>query len=308
VKPERQRELELGFDADLFSDRLAVEFTWYDQHTDDLLLFRTTAPSTGFLSQLGNFGELDNTGVEVLLKGVPINKSNLQWVSTVTFAANKNEINGIEGGTLIIPESFGQVAAINGEPLGVFFSDAFERDANGEIVIDQNGLPVEAPNDQIIGDPNPDWTGSFINEVNVGKSWSFRAQIDVTQGNDVFNFTERLGSLGAFGTMETFERELEGDLPAGYNARVFGIFENWIEDGSYIKMRELSASYTLFPDLIGLRSLRLSVIGRNLFSIDSYNGYDPETNVAGQRTAVRGFDFVQVPIPRSFIFGVTANF
>lgn len=308
VKPERQRELELGFDASLFDERLAVEFTWYDQHTDDLLLFRTTAPSTGFLSQLGNFGELDNKGIELLLKGVPVNNERVQWISTLTFSANENEISGIEGGTLIIPESFGQVAAINGEPLGVFFSDAFERDANGDIVFDGNDLPVEAPDDQIIGDPNPDWNGSFINEVNLGQSWNFRAQFDVSYGNDVFNFTERLGSLGAFGTMETYERELEGDLPAGYNARVFGIFENWIEDGSYIKLRELSASYTLSPDFIGLQSVRFSVVGRNLFSIDSYNGYDPETNVAGQRTAVRGFDFVQVPIPRSFIFGVTANF
>jgi hypothetical protein len=57
-----------------------------------------------------------------------------------------------------------------------------------------------------------------------------------------------------------------------------------------------------------MKSLKLSLTGRNLFSIDSYTGYDPETNVAGQRTAVRGFDFVQVPIPRSFVFGVTAKF
>lgn len=308
VKPERQTELELGLDASFLNDRLALEFTWYNQKTEDLLLFRTTAPSTGYLSQLGNFGSLDNKGVEVLLKAVPVNNSKLQWTSSVTFSANQNKIKGIEGGIIIIPESFGQVAAINGEPLGVFYSDAFERDANGNIVYDSNGLPVEAAGDFIIGDPNPDWTGSFINELSVGKSWSFRAQFDVTYGNDVFNFTERLGSLGAFGTMKTYERELEGDLPPGYNARVFGIFENWIEDGSFVKLRELSASYTLFPEAFGLRSLKLSVVGRNLFSIDSYNGYDPETNVAGQRTAVRGFDFVQVPIPRSVIFGVTANF
>jgi TonB-linked SusC/RagA family outer membrane protein len=308
VKPERQTELELGFDASFLSDRVALEFTWYDQQTEDLLLFRTTAPSTGYLSQLGNFGSLDNTGIEILLKAVPINNSNMQWTSTVTFAANENEINGIEGGIITIPESFGQVAAINGEPLGVFYSDAFERDSNGDIVIDGNGLPVEAAGDQIIGDPNPDWTGSFINEVRIGDNWNFRAQFDVSYGGDVFNFTERLGSLGAFGTMQTYERELEGDLPSGYNARVFGIFENWIEDGSYLKLRELSAAYTLFPEAFGLRSVKLSVVGRNLFSIDDYNGYDPETNVAGQRTAVRGFDFVQVPIPRSIVFGVTANF
>jgi len=308
VKPERQTELELGVDANFLSDRLTVEFTWYKQNTEDLLLFRTTAPSTGFSTKLGNFGELDNTGIELLVKGVPINKQDLQWTSSLTFSANENEIQGVEGGTLIIPESFGQVAAINGEPLGVFYSDAFERDNDGNIVTDGNGLPVEAEGDQIIGDPNPDWVASWINDINIGSNWNVHTQLDASYGNDVFNFTRRLGALGAFGTMEIYERELEGDLPAGYNSRVFGIFEKWVEDGSYLKLRELSVSYTSKLNAFGMKSLKLSLTGRNLFSIDSYTGYDPETNVAGQRTAVRGFDFVQVPIPRSFVFGVTAKF
>jgi len=308
VKPERQREVELGVDANLFSDRLAIEFTWYDQRIDDLLLFRTAAPSSGFQTQLGNFGRLDNRGVELLIQGVPWNTGNVQWTTTLTYASNDNKVSGIEGGTLIIPDSFGQVAAINGEPLGVFFSDFFERDAQGNIVTDENGLPVEAEGDKIIGNPNPDWTGSIINEVNVGRNWNFRMQWDISIGNDVFNFTRRLGAFFPFGTHQDLEDELEGRLPDGFNARVFGIFEHWIEDGSYGKLRELSASYTLFPDEFGIRSLRLSLTGRNLLSIDSYSGYDPETNVAGQRTAVRGFDFVQVPIPRSIEFGVTANF
>ncbi|MEL7832660.1 SusC/RagA family TonB-linked outer membrane protein [Fodinibius sp. Rm-B-1B1-1] len=308
VKPERQTELELGVDANFLSDRLTVEFTWYKQKTEDLLLFRTAAPSTGFSTKLGNFGELDNTGIELLVKGVPINKQNLQWTSSLTFSANENEIQGVEGGTLIIPESFGQVAAINGEPLGVFYSDAFKRDSEGNIETDSNGLPLEAEGDQIIGDPNPDWVASWINDINIGGNWNVHTQFDASYGNDVFNFTRRLGALGAFGTMEIYERELEGDLPAGYNSRVFGIFEKWVEDGSYLKLRELSVSYTSKLNAFGMKSLKLSLAGRNLFSIDSYTGYDPETNVAGQRTAVRGFDFVQVPIPRSFIFGVTAKF
>ncbi len=308
VKPERQRELELGIDANFFSDRLTVEFTWYKQRTEDLLLFRTTAPSTGYGSKLGNFGELDNEGIEFLVKGAPINKQDFKWTSSVTFSANNNEVRGVDGGTLILPESFGQVAAINGEPLGVFYSDAFERDSNGNIVKDSQGLPVEAEGDHIIGNPQPDWIASWINDINIGSSWNIHTQFDASYGNDVFNFTRRLGALGAFGTMEIYERELEGDLPSGYNSRVFGIFEKWVEDGSYLKLRELSVSYTRDMQVLGMKSLKLSVTGRNLFSIDSYTGYDPETNVAGQRTAVRGFDFVQVPIPRSFVFGVTAKF
>lgn len=307
VKPERQKEIEFGADVNFFNDRAAVEFTWFNQQVDDLLLFRSAAPSSGFLSRLGNFGELENKGVELLVKAVPVNNNRVRWTTTGTFSTYKNKVRGIEGGRITIPESFGQVAAINGEPLGVFFSSAFERDANGDIALDDNGLPLRAAENQIIGDPNPDWIGSLINEVKVG-NWDFRAQLDASYGNDVFNFTRRLGAFFPFGTHNDLQKELEGELPEGYNARVFGIFEHWIEDGSYLKLREISASYTLFPEFIGLESLRLSIIGRNLFSFDSYSGYDPETNVGGQRTAVRGFDFVQVPIPRSYQFSITANF
>ena len=309
VEPERQREIEFGGDISFYGDRLTLEVTRYKQRTKDLLLFRTVAPTTGFQTQLGNFGQLDNNGLEFFASGIPIDKEDKQLVTTITFANNDNEISGIEGGTLLIPDSFGQVAAINGEPLGVFFSDAFERDANGNIVTDNQGLPVEAEGDKIIGDPNPDWVGSFINELTIGENFNFRMQWDFSIGNDVFNFTRRLGALPVFGTHQDVEDELEGRLPEGFNSRVFGIFEQWIEDGSFGKLRELSVSYSLYPKkLQSFRSLRFTVTGRNLISIDSFSGFDPETNVAGQRTAVRGFDFVQVPIPRSVEFGVTANF
>ncbi|NIR47554.1 SusC/RagA family TonB-linked outer membrane protein [candidate division KSB1 bacterium] len=306
VKPERQREIEVGADFSLFSNRLGFEVTYYDQHTTDLLLFRSVSFSTGFSSRLQNVGEMDNKGLELLIRAIPLDRPNFRWTSAFTFATNNNEVNGIEEGRLILPASFGLVAAINGEPLGVFFGDAFERDANGNIVLDENGLPVETPEREIVGDPNPDFTASFINSVDIGRRWSFRVQFDAVIGNDVFNFTRRLAALSVFGTLKDFERELEGDLPSGYNARLFGILgEPWIEDGSFVKLRELSATYNWYPRFLGLNSIRLSLIGRNLLSIDDYSGYDPEINVAGQRTGVRGFDFVEVPIPRSISFEVS---
>jgi hypothetical protein len=308
IKPERQREIEIGADFSFLSNRLGFEFTYYDQHVSDLLLFRSLAPSTGHSTALQNVGTLDNKGIELLVRAIPIASSNLRWESTFTFARNRNKVDGIEGERLIIPNSFSQVSAINGEPLGVFFSTAFERDANGNIVLDDNGLPVRAADLKIIGDPNPDFTASFINEVSIGRSWSFRAQVDAIVGFDVFNFTRRLAALFVFGTLDDYEKELNGELPPGFNARVFRIFEHWVEDGSFVKLRELSASYLWNPNLLGLSSIQFSLIGRNLLSIDSYSGYDPETNVAGQRTAVRGFDFVEVPIPRSFSFSVTFNY
>ena len=307
IKPERQREIEVGADFSLLSNRLGMELTYYDQHIDDLLLFRTLSPSTGHSRALQNVGTMDNTGLELLVRAIPLARPNLRWESTFTYSTNKNKVNGIEGGRLIIPNSFSQVSATNGEPLGVFFSTAFERDAQGNIARDENNLPIQAADHKIIGDPNPDFTASLINQISVGQNWSFRAQWDAIIGGDVFNFTRRLAALSAFGVLTDYERELNGELPAGYNSRVFRIFEHWIEDGSFVKLRELSASYRWQPQLSGLSSIQLSLIARNLFSIDNYSGYDPETNIAGQRTAVRGFDFVEVPIPRSIAFRISLN-
>lgn len=309
IKPERQTELELGVDANFLNDRIGLEFTWYNQQTEDLLLTRSIAPSSGFLSRIGNFGTLDNKGIEISLRTVPINTQNLQWTSSLTFAKNENKVNGIENDFLILGSSFGQSAAKNGEALGVFYSSFFERDENGDIVTDENNLPVRGDGNKVIGDPNPDFSGSFINDVNISGKWNLRMQWDFVYGNDVFNFTRRLAALSAFGTLQDpYGLELQGDLPEGYSGRVFGIYENWIEDGSYLKLRELAVAYTIRPEFIGLRSVQFSLVGRNLLSIDSYSGYDPEINTAGQRTAVRGFDFVEVPIPRSIQFGITANF
>jgi TonB-dependent starch-binding outer membrane protein SusC len=307
IRPERQREIELGVDMSLLANRAAIEFTYYNQHTTDLLLNRSLAPTSGFSSQLVNVGTLDNVGFELLLRVVPVQTRNVQWTSIFIYSQNRNEVDGLEEERLILG-GFGFVAAINNEPIGVFFTTAYERDAQGNIVHDDNGLPVRAAESKIVGDPNPDFTASWTNEVQIGRNWNFRAQFDAVYGFDVLNFTRRLGSLPAFGTTKDYERELRGEHPAGYNARVFGIFEHWVEDGSFIKLRELAVSYTLFPRFWGMRSVTLSLIGRNLISIDDYSGYDPETNAEAQMTNVRGFDFVEPPIPRTFAFGVTMNF
>lgn len=261
--------------------------------------------------------------------------------------------DGTPDETLILGNSFGLVAVIDDQPQGVFYGSGFARDDAGNIVglavdpatnqirldgdglptfttgeLDDEGLlrdangnlivPVRDGASRIIGDPNPDFTASWINEVELGSRVSARVQFDGSFGGDVFNFTRRLAALRNFGTLSDYQAEIEGDVPIGYyqnsgvpgpdprNYGTFSIFENWIEDGSFVKLRELSLSYLVpaqYVRSVGAQSLRVTVYGRNLVSFDSYSGYDPETNVAGQSTGVRGYDFVEVPIPRTF--GVT---
>ena len=202
------------------------------------------------------------------------------------------------------------------------------------ILRDADGNPlyaVKGDGPAIIGDPNPDWSASWINEVRVGDRLSLSAQLDAQIGGDIFNFTRRLGSLFLFGTTADYGFELDGTAPLDYYQNstyidvndpndprddvatsygTFSLFENWIEDASFVKLRELSVTYVLPSQLVapvGLGTLRATLFGRNLVSFDSYSGADPETNVAGQRTGVRAYDFNEVPIPRTFGLTLSAT-
>ncbi|MFD1142997.1 SusC/RagA family TonB-linked outer membrane protein [Larkinella insperata] len=332
VKPERQTELEIGTDFSLAKNRIGVEFTYYNKQVKDLILNRTLSPSTGYNNRFVNIGTMTNRGFEVLVRAIPLETKKVRWNITATYTHNKNVTDGVEGnGVLPFAGGFGQVAAVNGYALGAFYATFFARNPDGSLLLTPGGLPqrergIQGPNgtytvqrgadgqpsgtilSKVIGNPNPASIYSLINEVAVGSRWSFRMQWDAMQNFDVFNFTRRVGDRDLYGGLAGYEPELRGEVPKGTSAALFSIFENWIEDGSFIKLRELSAAYTVAPKFWGFRNVRFSVAGRNLLSIDNYSGYDPETNAAGQSNAVRGFDFVEVPIPRTLTVGINATF
>jgi len=322
IKPERQTETEVGTDMSFLGGRLGLEFSYYHKDVKDLLLFVGLTPSSGFLNQYANIGTMTNKGIELMITGAPVQKENFKWTSTLIYSRNRNEVNNIPGGLLTFAGGFGQVAAVNGYPIGTFYSTYFARNPDGSLLLTPAGLPqpervgrnaetgqpTGATRSKVIGDPNPDWTGSWMNELSVGKGLSFRMLFDAAYGFDVFNFTRRVGERDLYGGLAGYEPELRGEVPKGTSAALFSIFENYIEDGSYIKLRELSVAYDFKPAFLGGNNVRLSLAGRNLFSIDDYSGYDPEVNAAGQSTAVRGFDFVEVPIPRMYSVGINVSF
>jgi TonB-linked SusC/RagA family outer membrane protein len=321
VKPERQIEKEIGLDASLLNDRLGFEFSYYNKSVKDLLLLVNLRPTTGYLSQYQNIGDMTNKGLELLVRGIPIQHENFKWNTSIIFNKNKNKVYNIPGGLLTFPGGFGQVAAVEGYPLGAFYATAFARNPDGSLLLTPAGLPQRETTgrnaagqpagaivNRVIGDPNPQWTGSFINEFTVGKNLSFRMQWDASYGGQVFNFTKRVGDRDLYGGLAGYIPELKGEVPKGTSAALFSIMENWIEDGSYLKLREVSAAYTLHLKFLNNRPLRVTLAGRNLLSIDKYSGWDPETNAAGQSGAVRGFDFVEVPIPRTIALGLNYSF
>jgi outer membrane receptor protein involved in Fe transport len=328
VKPERQKELEIGTDMALFNNRLALTFNWYKKRVEDMLINRVIAPTNGFSSLLDNFGSLENKGYEVLLKGSPVNNKNFRWDVTVIYNHNRNKV--LEVGpslTLFSTNAGAPISLLEGYPVGIFYGTFFAVDANGNQVKntsgipqiekgvqnsalvytpqrDANGLPTGTTLRKVIGNPNPDWTGSLTNELSY-KNLSLTVQFDAVQGVDVFNadFRTRQG----VGNGKVAEQEHLGQIPRGWILGVYQI-EQWrVDDGSFVKLREVSLSYNL-GKLKFFRDLTLNLSGRNLISWDDYKGYDPEVNSAGQSTLLRGIDFGSVPIPASFRFGISAKF
>ncbi len=328
VKPERQKELEIGADMSFFKNRVGLQFNWYNKQVEDLLINRQIAPTNGFSSLLDNFGTLENKGFEIVLNFSPISKADLHWDVTAIYNHNRNKV--LEVGpalTLLSTNAGAPIALLEGYPVGIFYGTFFGRDASGNMIKstaglgqmekgvqnspttyttqrDAAGLPTGTTLRKVIGDPNPDYTASLVNELTY-KKLSVRVQLDAVQGVDVFNadFRTRQG----VGNGTEAEKEHLGIYARGYINSIYGIEEWRVDDGSFVKLREVSLSYSLgtskyFKDMI------ISLSGRNLVSWDNYKGYDPEVNSAGQSTLLRGIDFGSVPIPRTYKLSLGLRF
>jgi len=327
LRPERQTELEFGVDMSLFKNRLGIELTYYTQDIEDLLLARTLSPSTGAGSRIENIGTMKNKGFEVLVTTTPIQTSDFTWSVIGTFSTNKNEVNNIEGEQFGIG-NFGFSVAKNGQPLGVFYQGYYARNDDGSLLltpaglpqrekgsVDANGNPVPERDatgqpsgknlSKVIGDPNPDFIASLINEVSY-KNFSFRMQFDAVQGADILSWDTRM--FYRFGGGPASASELRGESVRGTGAANFGIAESYIEDGSYIKLRELSTSYSLKKPLKGIDKVKFTLTGRNLLSFDNFSSYDPEVNMDAQSNGSRGGVMGLTPIPRVIKLGITATF
>lgn len=332
VKPERQKELEFGIDLGFFDNRLTASANIYKKTVDDLLINRFIAPTTGFSSLLDNFGSLENKGFELIITGVPVQRKDFTWTVTGIFNRNRNKALKIgQALTLLSTNSGTPVAIIEGQPIGVFYGAFFATDGSGNLIKNGAGYPqgergvqtgaltYEVQRDpvtglpittspllrKIIGDPNPDYTASLVNELTF-KKFGLRLQFDAVQGVDVFNADWR--TRQGVGNGKEAEKEQTGVYPRGYINSFYATIEEWrIDDGSFVKLREVSLSYD-FGNFKKVRDIKLTVSGRNLISWDNYKGYDPEVNAGGQSTLLRGIDFGAVPIPRTFSIGLSAKF
>jgi TonB-linked SusC/RagA family outer membrane protein len=340
VKPERMAELEGGADLAFLSDRITLGVTAYYQKITDLVVRRNLAPSSGGASIVNNVGTMENRGLEVSLGVVPVKTTDFTWDVSFIFSRNRNKV-------LSLPGSNGSVQAISidnaagapvylleGQPAGVFYGSGYARNPDGSLLLTPQGFaqderavgqavgavnftPARSSDGQplyggtstianvLIGNPNPKWTGS-VNTNFTYKKLGLHVLLDAVQGVSVFNADKR--TRQGVGLGDLAEQELRGTLPRGYIFAIYNTQEFRIDDGSYVKLREVALSYGLPTFTKFISSLSLSLVGRNLYSWDKYNGFDPETSAGGASDLLRAIDFGNVPIPRTYQVKLAATF
>ena len=347
ILPQRTREVEFGLDLGLLNNRVGVEATYYTKQTTDAIFLLPLAPSTGYAAQARNAATLTNRGIELGLNLQPLNRQALRWDVQTQYGRNRNRVASLPGVEFV--DAGGGIgllrnAAIEGHPLGVFYSRDFIRFGQGttvagvnidatypdakrrDLYIAADGYPVIDPQLRIIGDPSPDWTGSVRNTFTLFHNLRIEGLIDIRNGGAVFNGTRgALYSTGTHrdtedrGTITVFEGSGPGKGKAVLRDQAWytgkgGIFNGaasqWVEDGGYVKLREVSVAYTLRGRAVkrmGLSSIEVRLSGRNLKTWTDYTGIDPETNLQGPTTG-RGLDFFNNPNTRSFVVTVRMNY
>ncbi|MBO0937376.1 SusC/RagA family TonB-linked outer membrane protein [Fibrella sp. HMF5335] len=336
VQPERMAELEGGVDLGFLNGKVNLGFTAYKQQISNLIVNRTLAPSAGGTSIVNNVGAMQNTGFEVVLDVNPVKTADFNWDFTVIYNQNRNKVTDLGGLTVLDVGAEGTSGApvrlLLNQPVGVFFGTGYARNPDGTLLLSPSGFPMSeratAANtgtieftpargadgkvdvtkplaNIIIGNPNPKWTGSFSTNLSY-KKLNLHVLLDAVQGLDVFNADKR--TRQGVGLGDYAERELRGELPRGYIFGIYNTQEFRVDNGSYTKLREVSLSYTLPQITPAIKRLSVGLIGRNLYSWDSYTGFDPETNAGGNNDLIRGVDFGNVPIPRTYQVKLTATF
>jgi len=313
LKWETTKQLDIGFDLSLANERISFVFDYYNNQTTDLLLARPLPISSGFSSIMSNIGKLENKGLELSITTINID-TDINWTTTFNIAGNRNKVlelynnQPIEGGR-------GNNRIEEGQPLGIFYGYSLlgVDPSTGLLVYDDinDDGKISDEDRTVIGNPNPDFIGGLNNSISFnGLEFSFFLQY--VYGNDVFNGTRiYIESLQGDDnqTIATLDKwEQVGDETYMPKVGDTKISSRFIEDGSFLRIKNINLSYTLpktISNKMKLNSLNIFASIQNAYTFTNYSGMDPEVNYAGDSDFVMGTDFFTYPQARSFNFGIS---
>jgi len=322
LKPERGTEFEAGIDASFINNRVGLELTYFRKTTKDLIIARPIPPSLGFNGNpLANLGGVLNSGLELGLNVAALNMSNAKW--DIRFGANtlKNELTSLGG---VAPFALGAGGrTIVGEQLGVFVSKKIKSVdvAANKVIVNDLLTPM--------GNLFPTLEWNLTNTVTLFKNFRVAALLDAKRDFLVFNNTaffretqivssDNRINVNKLSAEERLRRygNLTAGQPAfvtdsGRSATVNDVRDQYMEKGDFIRLREVSATYTLPTSLLGFTNRRVTgasvtLAFQNVKLWTDYSGFDPEVN--SQTGAFSREDFLTLPNPKTTVLRFNLNF
>ncbi|WP_460892524.1 SusC/RagA family TonB-linked outer membrane protein [Rufibacter soli] len=341
LRPEKTTSIEFGTELHFFQSRLTLDATYYKANSKDQIIPVPTSVTSGIVNYVTNAGEIQNTGLELLVSGTPLRLADFSWDVVVNWSTNESEVISI---TQAVPEIIFQDDRIMnklvvGGSAGDLYGRPFQRDGQGRLIIGANGLPTLSPlganglptTSTIpyvkVGNALPDWQGGITNTITY-KGLSLSALIDIRQGGDVYDVSMRnrirngidirtenryqqiiFKGVNASGEPNTVPVVLDENFYRNGNS-FNDASDVLLQDASWVRLRNAQLAYTLPNSLTGktpFKLVRVSLTGNNLFLITPFEGFDPETPTYGSGSNALGYTGYGIPAVRSFTFGLNVT-
>lgn len=355
LQPERTNSYEIGLEMRFLNSRLGFEAAYYKTNSINQILPIRTSSATGYYYKVINAGNIENKGIELTVDVVPVRTTNFNWNILFNWTQNRNKVLELtEGLTNLQLGSLQGGVTLNakvGQPYGVIFGKTYKLYDNGtpndptddtQRLISASGRNVSTSNsDNVIGDPNPDWTGGVMNKLSY-KNWALSFLVDIQHGGDIFSLDLYYGlatglyeeSVGLNDLGNPVRDPLTADATSGgiinqgvtadgqpntkrvngnnYLATGYAYHpqSEFIYDASYVKLREVSLSYsfpkkwltkTMFEDI------SLSFVGNNLWIISKNLPHaDPESGLGAGN--LQGYSISSLPSTKDFSFNLNVRF
>lgn len=333
LKPESTTEYEVGMELRMLQGRARLDASYYDKRSYDQIFDVPSSAATGYSSITRNAGDLRNEGLEVTLHTVPVQTQDLRWDVRVNWSKNRSSVVALAPGVTSIPlagYAFPQIRIMAGVPYGVIWGTGFERNEEGQVLIGDDGLPLWDDEQKVIGDTQPDWLGNLYSSFNAGPL-TLSALLSTVQGGDILNFdlnytvstgiakiTELRGTEYVYegvnvNTGEPNTKVITRDQEYWEDEYGFyGHHEYQIEDGTHVRLQEVSLQYEVpqtLLDGIGVRGASLFLTGHNLKIWSDFSYVDPAgSNYGATNAGGAAYRFFLPPSLRSYSLGVRANF
>lgn len=330
LKPEETISYEFGLDYRMFKNRLGIDFTYYNSYTKNQILAINTPATSGFTGKMINAGKIKSHGVELMITGTPIQTKDWKWDVTLNWGMNRTECEELDPNVQRHTLGSTRIASVvveNGGKFGdIVANNAYKRDAQGRILVDDEGMPIKET-DKVIGNMMPDWTGSIGTSLQ-WKDFSFSALVDIRYGGNFISMTDNYAT-----TAGNSERSLAGrdgmvvdgivESTGQKNTKQIsaeqywssvggsnGVAEEFMYDATYVKLRELSFGWNL-PQIwlrkTPLKAVKISAVARDLFYI--YKDAPVSAEAAFSREDYsQAFEYASLPPTRTFGFSLNVKF